>query len=187
MRSRTALLSIIVSLLFSVGCRLGEMGPMPMRLDVETQHEINQMWQNALTPANRLDRDLLMDVLLKYAMYWHGVDRVRATAEKDFVGGRVVMDLNYDRNLSPENDTFSVTVVNDLNQVLRIERYNRSEIDARIGETGIGPLIQIGDPENLTDEERAAMQEDELRRKLRRRQIRAATQPADWIDDESDE
>lgn len=186
MRFKLRLASIIALLVPTVGCLLHS-SPLPMRLDDETQRGVNDAWQNALTPVDRLDRDLLLDVMLNYAMYWHGVDRVRATAEKDLISGRVIMEVSFDRSQPPESDTFSITVVDASDRILRVERFSRFDIDARRANMESGILISIGDPENLTEEERAAMQEEEDRHIQRQRQIIAATQPAGWSDDSSED
>ena len=178
MRLVSRLVSITISLIPIAGCQLGGT-PMPVRLPEESQKHVNDAWNNALGPPARLDRDLLLDVMISYDMYWTGVDRVRATVEKDLSPGRVVMELQYDRNQPPETDAFTVTCFDQYNAVQRVEHFSRADIDARRSALNGGELTLIADPNNVTEEEKAAMQQQADRIRERQLQIIAATQPAE--------
>lgn len=178
MRLVFRLLSTTVLMIPNAGCRWGST-PMPVRLSEESQKNVDDAWNNALNPPTRLDRDLLLDVMISYDMYWTGVDRVRATVEKDLNPGRVVMELHYDRSQPAETDAFIVTCFNQYDGIQRVEHFSRADIDSRHEELYGGKLIMVADSENLTDEEKAAMEQEANRIHERQLQIIAATQPAE--------
>ena len=58
---RATVIAIAASL-FAAGC--GPMiSPLTVRLDADQQKMVDGMWNNMLTPTDRLDRELLLDVL----------------------------------------------------------------------------------------------------------------------------
>jgi hypothetical protein len=60
-------------------------------------------------------------------VYQHGVDQLSFRSEKKFAGGRVVMEVHYDRG-QPDRDCFSMRVFDLRGQLVREERYQRQEI-----------------------------------------------------------
>jgi hypothetical protein len=149
-------------------CGCGPMlRPMTVRLEADQQRMVDRMWENMLTPADRLDRELLLDVVCEYALYQVGVDRLHMVAEKQYERGRVVMEIDCDGR-SPGSDQFTVTLLDERGRTVRRERYGRSEIEARAE-----PLME-------TERRAAAEASGEQKTKLveRRARIEAATQPA---------
>src|SRR5687767_4309953 len=88
-------------------------GPMLLpavhRLDPDTQFHVNNAWNNMLTPPARLDRDLLLDVILARQLHTLGVDRLDFRSEKDTSPGKVVMTVRYDRAYGTDS-RFTVSV-----------------------------------------------------------------------------
>ena len=79
---RLALLSSACALAFltAVGC--GPMKtPLPARLDDETQKKVDESWDRAFTPADRLVRQDLLDVMVGTQAYQLGVDTFALRAE----------------------------------------------------------------------------------------------------------
>jgi hypothetical protein len=124
---RFVLLVPACALALAFGC--GPMKvPLPERLDPEAQKAIDDGWNRALTPPDKLGRQELLDVLVGVQAYQLGVDSFTFRAEKRFAGGKVVMEVGYDRS-RPNDDRFEVTVYDDAGKVVRNERYTREEID----------------------------------------------------------
>src|SRR6266571_3507808 len=73
----------IAASLFAAGC--GPMiSPLTVRLDADQQKMVDGMWNNMLTPTDRLDRELLLDVLCQSWLFQIGVDRLHLTSEKGY-------------------------------------------------------------------------------------------------------
>lgn len=135
--------------------------PMLPKLAPEDQRTVDSMWDNLLTPVQRVDRVTLLDANVAYWMYAIGVDRMRMTSEKHFAGGTAVMEIDCDR-ANPDVDQFTITVLDERGQTIRRERYTRAEVEesARIlrGLPNIGPTelrsikieaqatVQVGEP-----------------------------------------
>src|SRR5262245_14302254 len=102
--------------------------PMPQRLDPESQKIIDDGWSRALTPPDKLGHQDLLDVLVGTQVYQLGVDSFMFRAEKRYTGGKVVMEVAYDR-ARPDDDRFQVTVIDSSGKVIRAENYTRKEID----------------------------------------------------------
>jgi hypothetical protein len=103
--------------------------PLPERLEPETQKKIDDAWTEVLTPPNRLGRQDLLDMLVGTFAYQHGVDTLTFRTSKQYAGGTVVMEAQYDR-MRPTDDRFEVIVYGLDGKVERHERYTRKEIDA---------------------------------------------------------
>jgi len=115
------------ALVLALGC--GPMNaPLPARLDPETQQAIDNGWNRALAPPERLGHQDLLDVLVGTQAYQLGVDSFTFRAEKRFAGGRVVMEMSYDR-ASPDNDQFEVAISDQTGKTVRHESYSRKEIE----------------------------------------------------------
>src|SRR3954469_18665464 len=106
---RLALLSSACALAFLavVGCGGPMRVPLPARLDDETQKKVDESWNRALTPADRLGHQDLLDGVVGTQAYQLGVDTFSLRAEKRFDGGRVVMEVAFDR-ARPADDRFEV-------------------------------------------------------------------------------
>ena len=102
--------------------------PMVPRPDAEGQKKIDESWERALAPVGRLDHQALLDVFVTSQAYELGVDRLTFRSEKRFSGGKVVMEVVYDRE-EPAKDRFSVTVHGPTGELLREERYGREEVE----------------------------------------------------------
>jgi hypothetical protein len=130
---RLALLSSACALAFVafVGC--GPMqAPLPARLDAETQKKVDESWDRAFTPADRLGHQDLLDVMVGTQAYQLGVDTFALRAEKRVAGGRVVMEVVFDR-ARPADDRFEVSVYDAAGKLVRSERYSRPEIEEAHG------------------------------------------------------
>jgi hypothetical protein len=159
--------------------------PAVRRLDPAEQAQVDQMWANMLSTPDRLDRGLLLDVMLTFELHQLGVDRATYHAEKNVAGGGVVvMDMQFDR-LKPLDDWFFVEIFDHDHKSLRKERYAGDEIWAHYNDL-LGPS-QVEATTRPSTGPTAATQattrptDAELRnawREARLRQIMAATQPA---------
>jgi hypothetical protein len=130
-----------VGVLLLAGCQFGAMKPMPERLSEQDQDTVEDMWQNAMDPATRHDRDVLLDVIMAYGLFHRGVDRLDLQAEKSYAGGRAVMVIHYDRAQPPDRDTFSISCFDPSGNITRDSRStsvtNRSGVSpANITPTG---------------------------------------------------
>ena len=67
--------------------------PMPVRLNEEEQKNIDQAWDKALTPVDRLDHVAMLDAFLITHAYQVGVDKLTFHSEKKVAAGMVVMDI----------------------------------------------------------------------------------------------
>jgi hypothetical protein len=101
---------------------------MPVRLDDEGQKSVDQSWDKALDPIDRLAHQPLLDVLLSTQAYQIGVDRLTFRSEKKVAAGKVVMEIDYDR-LKPDQDRFELKVYDPAGKLLRQERYRRAEVE----------------------------------------------------------
>ena len=104
--------------------------PLSPRLGPEDQRQVDTMWENILTPVNRVGHDTLLDTLMVYWLYQTGVDRLHLVSEKYLSHGKVIMEIDCDR-ASPDTDQFTVTVLDGRGRTLRRERYARCEIEQR--------------------------------------------------------
>ena len=108
---------------------LASCGPfvMPMfhRLDDEQQAAADQVWHNMLTPANRLDRQTLLDTVCVNYLYGTGIDRASYHAEKRVDHQLVTLDITFDRE-RPLQDEFSIAVIGGDGRVLRKETWSRA-------------------------------------------------------------
>jgi hypothetical protein len=102
--------------------------PMTPRLAPEDQHTFDQMWDNMLTPVQRVDRQTLLDANVAFWMYTLGVDRLHMTSEKYFKGGAAVMEIDCDR-ANPDLDQFTITVLDERGRTIRRERYTRADVE----------------------------------------------------------
>ena len=124
-------LVLVAVCLFVVGCHGPLTKPMVDRLDEETQQKVDDAWLNMFTPPDRLDRTLLLDVILSGQLHQYGVDYLRLVSEKHVGDGLVVMEVRYDRE-DPAFDEFSVSYVDNEGYEVRRERFTREEVEEEI-------------------------------------------------------
>jgi hypothetical protein len=103
-------------------------GPMPPRLEADEQKKIDEAWDNALTPVDKLDRQATLDTLIVSQAFQAGVDRLEFRSEKKFSGGLVFMEIQFDRT-KPNDDRFEVTIRDPAGKELRHLVYNRTEVE----------------------------------------------------------
>jgi hypothetical protein len=84
--------------------------PAVQRLSPDEQAQVDQTWNNMLTPPGRLDRELLLDTIEAFQLHATGIDRLKLECEKDFNGGTVHMIVDFNRRRPVENDRFIVIV-----------------------------------------------------------------------------
>lgn len=102
--------------------------PMPSRLSKQRQTIVDNGWNKALTPANRLSRATWLDLLVGKALFEEGVDTLYFHSEKRFSGGTVVMEVRFTRS-RPDADRFIMEVRDPQGKVLRREVYSRGEVE----------------------------------------------------------
>ena len=131
--------------------------PMPARLDDEGQKEVDAAWNAALAPVGKYDRQRWLDALVGSQAYQNGVDSLTFRSEKAFAGGRVVMEVFFER-AKPEEDRFVVTVLNQAGVTLRQEKYNRTDVEQTARELSEqSPPPQPTDPPEVV-KRRAALE-----------------------------
>ena len=133
---RHLLLGCFVAAVALCGCGPMQM-PMPVRLNEEEQKNIDQAWDKALTPVDRLDHVAMLDAFLITHAYQVGVDKLTFHSEKKVAAGMVVMDIQYDR-LKPGDDRFEVRVYDPSQKLLRQETYYRQEVEGAYQELSSG-------------------------------------------------
>jgi hypothetical protein len=177
----------ILLILGVFGCQGPLTLPVVERLEPEGQNTVDQSWLNMLSPPERLERSLLLDVLVTNYFYERGVDRLNLTSEKDVWGGRVVMTVYYDR-AHPTFDNFTVAYIDAQGHERRRERYTFEEVKDRAAglfaptsEPSTRPAVTAAEIEQQrkADEEMAA-------RLARQILIKTATRPAGQPIDESE-
>jgi hypothetical protein len=114
-------------LLFVVGCGPLQK-PMVHRPSDTQQQEIDDAWNRALSPVDKLDRQEWLDLFVGAQAYQLGVDKLMFRSEKAFANGRVVMEVHYDRE-APDKDVFLVQVLDDKSNLVRTERYSRQDVE----------------------------------------------------------
>jgi hypothetical protein len=101
---------------------------MAPRVDDDTQKRIDEAWENALAPVDRLDHQQLLDVMIATGAYQRGVDKLAFRSEKRFTGGTVVMEVTFDR-AEPDKDRFVVTVSDKAGKQMRQDVYGREAVE----------------------------------------------------------
>jgi hypothetical protein len=177
-------LAILLSAAMFAGCHGPLYRPMPVRLDVEQQIQVDQVWRNMLTPPERLDHTLLLDTIITMHANQVGVDHIRMISEKDRVNdGIVIMEMRFDRE-RPERDEYTLRYIGASGEELRHERYTRAEIEERVAFLWGAPACGFSEhrcsqtqPSDLSEceSQEAARQ---AAREARVAEILAATQPA---------
>ena len=160
------------------------MYPMIDRLPEEAQKQVDDSWGNMFTPPDRLDRTLLLDVLLVNQFHQRGVDRATMVSEKDIGARRAVMTMRFDRR-NAAFDEFTISLVDDQGRECRRERYTADEIRDRLDYLRSHAWAMSGDLEESDETDprdrlkRARLQESLTREyQARTLEIQAATQPS---------
>ena len=151
--------------------------PAVQRLPPEEQRTVDDMWNNMLAPADRLDRDVLLDTVTTYFLFHLGVDRLSMRSGKQYAGGTVPMRVDFDRR-RPEADAFRIDVTDHNGRLVRSERYPSEEVFKRAAELNqVSVTVTAGDVQPDAAERAAAdaRQAEHARRSAR---VAAATQPA---------
>ena len=155
--------------------------PMAVRLQPEEQAQVDEAWENMLTPPDRLDRLLFLDTVLSGQLYQIGTDRLYFGSEKRLRDGVVTMEVFFDRR-SPEADRFTIRYVNGRGQQELYETYSRQEVDDRF--EFLFPVLaerrDTGDDtaELSKGECEAHVAKLKAERQARMKEIEAATQPS---------
>jgi hypothetical protein len=97
------------------------------RPDATAQANINTSWNNMLSPPSRLDRHILLAVIVENQLYQRGLTRATLHAEKSIATGHVLMDISYDEQ-NPANDRFEVRVYDLAWNLQRAETFDRDQI-----------------------------------------------------------
>ncbi len=158
--------------LLAVGCHGPLTKPMVDRLDDETQAKVDDAWANMFTPADRLDRTLLLDAILSGQLHQYGVDYLRLVSEKHAGDGLVVMEVRFDRE-DPAFDQFSVTYVDSRGLEVRRERFTREEVEDRV-DFLFSPIMR---EEGMEPDLEEQMQLRAAKREARMEEIRAVLAP----------
>jgi hypothetical protein len=137
MHYRTFIALAIV--LLSIGCHGPLVAPAFRRLEPDDQARVNQMWNNMLSRPDRLDRELLLDVIVAYELHQMGVDRASYHAEKDYAAGTVLMDVKFDRE-KPMEDWFLIELRGRDGKLIRKEHYSGEEVWSHFNDLAAFPL-----------------------------------------------
>ncbi len=132
--------------------------PMPARLDVDLQKQIDAEWEKSLTPIDKHDHQMWLDVFVGTGVYQHGVDKLYFRSEKSYSGGLVVMEVHFDRAL-PNDDRFEVKVIDPNGKILRAERYGREAVEKTYRElfTGLSQDPANPNPPDFAEKQAARL------------------------------
>lgn len=158
--------------------------PMIDRLPEEDQKQVDTSWVHMFSPPDRLDRTLLLDVLLANQFHQRGVDRATLVSEKEVGTQQAVMTMRFDRK-NPAFDEFTIALVDDQCRECRRERYTADEIRARLHFLGqhmhaLSDASEDADGTTPRDRLKRARLQEALAQdyEIRILEIQAATQPA---------
>ena len=101
--------------------------PMSGRLGDEDQRKVDQGWERALAPVDRLTHGEWLDLFVGASIFEEGVDKLSFHSEKAFSGGTVVMEIEFER-ARPAADRFTMEVRDRAGAVLRREVYSRDDV-----------------------------------------------------------
>lgn len=119
--------------------------PMVPRPDDEMQQRIDDAWEAALSPVDRVDHQRFLDVFVGTGAYQYGVDKLAFRSEKRFSGGTVIMEVTFDR-AEPAKDGFVVTVHDKAGKEVRRESYGRKEVEQTYQELFVNGPPHQGNP-----------------------------------------
>jgi hypothetical protein len=148
---KRAVLLLCGTVVFFAGCGPMQMPMAPLLKEME-QKQIDEAWDKALTPVDKLDRRRWLDALVASRAYEAGVDKLSFHSEKKFSGGLVVMEVVFDR-LAPANDYFRVEVFDQAGKRIREESYGREEVEQVYNDLWVNHPSPVGpgpEPEEVT-------------------------------------
>ena len=156
------------------GCGFPLSVPAVQRLDAQQQPEVDGMWNNMLATPDRLERDVLLDTVMMFALIHSGVDSLTMRSAKAHAGGTVVMTVTFDR-ARPTADAFTVELFDRRGLRVRTERYAATEVLDRVRDVMPGQSVAFGTADGSeSPEERLRLE----RMEARLARVVAATQPA---------
>ncbi len=177
---RFALLTVLIASMTGCGPLVSPMAP---RLEPEMQRQVDQAWDNLLTPVRRVDRQTLLDANIAFWMYTMGVDRLHMVSQKCFSGGTAIMEIDCDR-ANADSDQYTITVLDRQGRTVRRERYSRSDVEESSKMLVTGDVVHAEPTTQPTTQSATAPSETPEHRRLReeiehrRAAVIAATQPA---------
>lgn len=145
------------------GCGPMTTGPMPPRLVANSQKQVDEGWEKALTPVNHLDRQTMLDALILTQAFQVGVDRLSFRSEKAYSGGLVVMEIQFERS-APANDRFEVKMLDKTGVEKRKITYKRDEVESVFRDFFDKDPANNADPQ-LTPEQRVT-KEAEIQKRV---------------------
>ena len=163
----------LVALALCVGRRGPLTFPAVQRLSPDEQAEVDRDWNNMLKPTYRLDRGLLLDVVIFYQLHQVGVDRLHLESQKEYAEGPVVMTIDYVRANDPATDRLTLEVKDHAGKSMRKETYSGAEVLSQFHDMN---TVATTRPDGKPTEDAVAREEWLV---ARMHQITAATQPAD--------
>ena len=163
-----------------VGCVPVKNGPLPPPLADENQRTVDESWERALNPVDRLDRAPLLDALILTQGYQLGIDRLTLRSEKDYSAGIVVMEIHINRR-QPVNDRFDVSVIDKAGKIIRQFSYSREEVERTQRELCDSKYV-CPDPNKPVANDYEAKKRDEIQARLK-----AVAQIFPKIDDDEQE
>lgn len=101
--------------------------PMPVRLEADQQTAIDQAWDRAFQPVDRLSSQALLDALIVSRGFESGVDTLAFRSEKHCAAGLVAMEIQFDR-LRPDADRFIITLQDRGGRIIRQHSYVRDDV-----------------------------------------------------------
>lgn len=168
---------LVALVLLAAGCRGPLPTPMVERLSEAQQLEVDAAWNNLFTPIDRVDREVLLDAIVLHQLHQSGVDSLRLVAEKALDGGRVIMEIRFDR-ARPEDDVFLLTCLDFMGFAVRHERWSGDEVRQRVADLEPPPIILAEGQTEPTAEQQRALDDHRARLQARMEAVRAATESA---------
>jgi hypothetical protein len=126
-----ARIAVLIACTLACRCHGPLTKPMVDRLDEKTQARVDDAWTIMFTPPDKVDRTLLLDVILSGQLHQFGVDYLRLVSEKYAGDGLVVMEIRFQRD-DAASDEFSVTYLDSQGYEIRCERFTREDVQDRV-------------------------------------------------------
>jgi hypothetical protein len=137
---------------------------MVQRLNPAEQQQVDAMWDNMLSPPDRLDSQTLLDCLVVYQLHHLGVDELHLKSVKQTPEGKAIMTIEYDRE-RPADDRLTYRLVSRWGWTIRKERWSANQVAKVVSDLS-------RPPPNITN---SPTTHPQLEQRLQR--IIAATQP----------
>lgn len=119
------------ALLALAGCTGAGLKPMPERLAPEQQQAHDYGWAHLVALGPQVERTALLDAILTTSSWHSGVDRLYLYSTTWVGRTQVVMETHFDRAL-PDQDSFTVTFLDEHDRVLRRDAFTPAELDDAI-------------------------------------------------------